>query len=415
MRGPCLRLAQIGADSKHSRRLAGLPESHYPLGGQSHQAPEIHARDLDVRGRRHPAPRCHRHCERSEAIQSSLAKSSGLLRCARNDDLQCTGRARGSLRSEPSQNIHADWRVCQKVTTRSAVKAIKRPKIHARDLDVRGRRHPAPRCHRHCERSEAIQSSLAKSSGLLRCARNDDLQCAGRACGSLRSEPTQNIHADWRVCQKVTTRSAVKAIKRPKFTRALSMSTADATRLRGATVIASVAKQSSLLLQRVLDCFAALAMTIYNARAVLAARSDRSRLKTFTPIGGSARKSLPARRSKPSSARKFMRAISMSAADATRLRGATVIASVAKQSSLLLQRVLDCFAALAMTIYNAPAVLAARSDRSRLKTFTPIGGSARKSLPARRSKPSGVRNSRARSRCPRQTPPGSEVPPSLRA
>src|SRR6267378_206300 len=215
MRGPCLRLAQIGADSKHSRRLAGLPESHYPLGGQSHQASEIHARALDVHGRRHPAPRCHRHCERSEAIQSSLAKSSGLLRCARNDDLQCTGRARGSL----------------------------------------------------------------------------------------RSELTQNIHADWRVCQKVTTRSAVKAIKRPKFMRALSMSTADATRLRGATVIASVAKQSSLLLQRVLDCFAALAMTIYNARAVLAARSDRSRLKTFTPIGGSARKSLPARRSKPSSAR----------------------------------------------------------------------------------------------------------------
>src|SRR5467141_415166 len=132
------------------------------------------------------------------------------------------------------------------------------------------------RCHRHCERSEAIQSSLAKSSGLLRCARNDDLQCTGRARGSLRSEPTQNIHADWRVCQKVTTRSAVKAIKRPKFMRAISMSAADATRLRGATVIASIAKQSSLLLQRVLDCFAALAMTSYNARAVLAARSDRS-------------------------------------------------------------------------------------------------------------------------------------------
>src|SRR5882724_4278485 len=38
-------------------------------------------------------------------------------------------------------------------------------------------------------------------------------------------------HADWRVCQKFTTRSAVDGINRTKFTRALSMSVGDGTRL----------------------------------------------------------------------------------------------------------------------------------------------------------------------------------------
>ena len=39
-----------------------------------------------------------------------------------------------------------------------------------------------------------------------------------------------DTHADWRVCQKPTTRSAVEGIRRAKFTRALSMSAGDGTR-----------------------------------------------------------------------------------------------------------------------------------------------------------------------------------------
>ena len=41
-------------DWRTSRRLAGLPETHHPLGGRRHQAREIHPRALDVHWSRHP-------------------------------------------------------------------------------------------------------------------------------------------------------------------------------------------------------------------------------------------------------------------------------------------------------------------------------------------------------------------------
>src|SRR6266436_5527809 len=70
-------------------------------------------------------------------------------------------------------------------------------------------------------RDEAIQ--LLKGYRLLR----------GPSSGAHSRDPLARhdvYHADWRVCQKFTTRCAVEGIRRAKFTRALSMSVGDGTR-----------------------------------------------------------------------------------------------------------------------------------------------------------------------------------------
>src|SRR6266851_9113099 len=52
--GRPLRPGMTSQSPRTSRRLAGLPEIHHPLGGRRHQAREIHARALDIRWGRHP-------------------------------------------------------------------------------------------------------------------------------------------------------------------------------------------------------------------------------------------------------------------------------------------------------------------------------------------------------------------------